>query len=247
MRLLRYRPLWLCTVALAAAMLLAAAPVHATMVTFTASDFASNNPPMNASATITVNDGSIVVQLTNLEGNLTSAVQEISGIQITLGALSSTGTVFLTSATGTLININSSGSYYNSSGSINHWYSSTSGNTLTLSTDTNDLIIGAPDANNLYSNSDSSVSNNDPTIQNTATFYLTVANATSTTNVTNVVFSFGTGSSDPWLTGSQSSGEVPEPTSLLMLGTALLALGVLARGRRSRRASRQALGQIVAG
>ena len=245
MRLARYRSFWMYLVALAAGgTLLSAAPAQATMVTFTASGV-DGNLPMEASATITVNDGAIVVQLTNLEPNVTSVFQEISGIQITLGGLSSTGAVALTSATGTLININSNGSYYTSWSSINNWGTSTSGGTFTLSTDTNDLIIGAPDSNNLYSNSDSSISNNDPTIKNTGTFYLTVANATSDTTVTNAIFSFGTGASDPWVNGTNSS-QVPEPTSLLMFGTALLALGVFARGRRTRRVSRQTLSQTAA-
>ena len=248
MRLARFRSSWTDMVALAVgAMLLGAVPAHATMVTFTASGVDSTNQPMDASATITVNDGAVVVQLTNLEANVTSAVQEISGIQITLGGLSSTGAVALTSATGTLININSNGSYFTSWSSINQWGTSTSGGTLTLSTNTNDLIIGAPDSNNLYSNSDNSISSNDPTIQNTGTFYLTVANATSATSITNAVFSFGTGASDPWVNGSTNSSQVPEPTSLLMFGTALLALAaLLARGRRMRRAARQVVGQTAA-
>ena len=246
MRSARYLRLWTYLGALAAGgMLLGAAPAHATMVTFTAGGVDDSNQPIDASATITVNDGAIIVQLTNLEGNATSIGQEVSGIQITLGGLSTTGAVTLTSATGTLININGNGTYYNSSSSITQWSPSASGGMLALTTSTNDLIIGAPDSNNLYSNSDNSISNNDPTIQNTATFYLTVANATSATTVTNAIFSFGTGTSDPWVTGTQS--QVPEPASLLMFGTALLALAaLLARGRRMRRAARQVADQTAA-
>ena len=150
----------------------------------------------NATATITTENGEIIVTLSSNVVNATSAGQEVSGITFSLGG--APGAASLGSAAGTLINIVSGGAVTLYSGSITHWGLAESGSTLTLATAGNgsvggkpiDLIIG----NGSYTNANPSITGRDPQIQGTGTFIINAPGVTAGTTINNVQIEFGTGS-----------------------------------------------------
>jgi hypothetical protein len=96
-----------------------------------------------------------------------------------------------------------------------------------------DLIIGS--SSGPYTNANPSITGRNPQIAGTATFDLAALGVTSSTAVTGAVFSFGTGP-DNYLPGvpgvpTVPSVPVPEPSTLAVLGTGIIALGLMRRKR----------------
>jgi PEP-CTERM motif len=146
-------------------------------------------------------------------------------------------TAILTTSSGTLITINQNTGVatVDNSDSIDHWGAGLFGSGIALASvnqqgenvapggKPDDLIIGpGPYSVN------SSVTQHQPEIQDTGTFDLTLSGITSATTVKSVTFLFGTGSDDgPPLNGT--SVTIPEPDTLVLMGSALLAVGILRR------------------
>ena len=187
----------------------------------------ASNASVSASATIATNANSLTVVLTNLETNIVTSAQAISGIQMTLSDTPTSAA--LSTASGQLIDINN-GSFVLDAATISHWGAGSSAATVTLETigtfgaggTPKNLIIGpAP-----YTNTNSGVANFNPYIQNTGTFSLSVPSITDHTMVTAVSFFFGT---LPETTLGGIVTKAPEPMSLVLLGTGVIGLGLMRR------------------
>lgn len=195
--------------------------------------------PVNASATFTPGSGVLQITLSDLLPNPTTVTQLVSDLDFTLSV---GGTSLLTSSSGQEITINNNHTASLGSTVSTGWVLGNYNGGLTLcvicpvgsnvSTQTAPahLIIGPGP----YSNANGSIAGNDPHnpfLNGSATFTISNSLITSGTTVGNVVFSFGT------TPGVNVAAAVPEPGSLALLGSGLLALGGI--GRKKRRALQQ--------
>jgi hypothetical protein len=193
-------------------------------------DFAGD--PVSASATFVVKDGEIDITLINLQTNMKDAGQLLTDLKFSLSGNALTGTVLHTSS-GNEIFVGTGGVVTaGSTGVSTGWgYATGSGylDGLAGANTPKDLILGPPDASGKYSSANGSIANNpghNPFLdQAGATFAITGTNITSSTIVSNVVFSFGTSRGD-------DIGAVPEPSTLAIAG--LGAIGFMGFGLRRR-------------
>lgn len=195
-----------------------------TFVTPTGSTGGGN--PVDASATFLTGPGTVSITLTDLEANPTSVGQLISDLEFTLSNGATSGT--LASISGTQIQVNGDGSTTSVSGAPTHWFlnNNVSGG-LQLdalgSGQPKDLIIGPGP----YTNAKGSIAGNgphNPFTNGTATFVVDVAGVTMDTNIDSAVFSFGTTEGAELVTGTPQTPVIPEPPSLVLLGTGLICL-----------------------
>ncbi|MGC9271446.1 PEP-CTERM sorting domain-containing protein [Acidiphilium sp.] len=210
----------------------AAGTAQAGVYTFTASGTGSDGA-LAGSATITTENGMLSVVLNNTESNMRSAGQALSDISFILGA--APGKLGSYTAFGQLVNTSySTDSVIDTTGTINHWALGNSGSTITLEAagtlakgKPKDMIIGPGQYD-----FNKGIANFNPYILDTATFIFSASRVTSDTVVKSASFSFGTGP-DTFLPGTPGTSiPVPEPSSFVLLGTGLLALGMVVAGRR---------------
>jgi len=198
---------------------------NATVIEFDATG-SSGNQPVDATALFTTSAGSLTVVLTNLEVNPKSISESISGIEFQLSNTPKSAAV--SSDTGQLINL--SGSVATPiAGTPNRWSAALSKGTIDLSAlgggQPSQLIIGPGP----YTNANSGFTKFNPQVSKTATFGLTISGISSTTTITSATFLFGT-NPDGTIVGH--SVRTPEPASIALLASSMVAIGLLRRKQR---------------
>jgi hypothetical protein len=217
--------------------LVASAPAMADQTFSTGAGASVGDGPVSAQATFSFSGNTLTVTLTDLLANPTSVGQLISDLFFTIDG--ATG-VSLTGSSAQEITINSDNSSTLGGTVSTGWILNTNSSTFQLCVicaqnqpnppAPSHLIIGPGP----YTNANGSIAENgpqtphNPFLNQTATFTLTGDFGTNPT-ISNVLFSFGTspGVEVPGTPGSS----VPEPASVVMLGSGLLGLAGLVRRR----------------
>jgi hypothetical protein len=196
---------------------------------------------VNAQAAITTGAGSVTIDLANLltAAQMTDVAQALTDLSFTLSGTFASGLVSDTNRTysGKLIDIGSGGAVTTDSGdgiaaSYNRWFFTNSGSTFLLEDlgtgmPKQSIVGGTAGSTSPYTGANGSITSNgphNPFIQGKADFTLTIAGVTAATNVTGVIFSFGTTAGSNLVTGILAP--VPEPrfVSLLLIGGLLMAM-----------------------
>lgn len=212
-----------------------ASPARADAVSFNFSGNISGGVAGTVAFTVTA-PGSLTVAITNTEGNPRSVGQLISDLVFNVGSM--TGPATMMSSSGQEVSIAKTtgiatpGSVGNTMWGIN----SSSTGTIILSallSGPSNLIIGPGGVGGVYTNARGSIAGNpahNPFLMGTVDFDLTVPGLTSVSQLSNISVSFGTSTGSTLSVGT-STATTPEPSSLLLLGTGLLALGFTVRRR----------------
>jgi hypothetical protein len=204
--------------------------------------------PVDVKATFNnLGGNTLQVILENLQSDPKSDIQSLNGILFTISNPNlSSGTIGSFAGTERTISSNSPGGYSDTATTSTIWTLSSSTlnsvPSLQLTTIGNPqattTLIGDPNASNAYAQANGSIvgSVHNPFLANTATFNLNIPGLTSGVTISAVRFEFGTER------GTNVDGvpvhppvTVPEPMSLALGGTSLVALGGFHLFRRQRR------------
>lgn len=192
----------------------------------------SGGQPVNASASFTITNGAIHIDLGNLQVDQKAVAQNVSDLLFTINTGQNSGTIAASS--GLERTINSGGSYTNGSTVATGWSLSTSGSALYLNVLGTAIgpahtLVGLPNASNLYANANGSIAGNgphNPFLAGTISFDLLVPGVTADSTISSAIFSFGTAA------GNNVAGTVvPIPAAVWLFGSGLAAMMGLARRR----------------
>lgn len=189
--------------------------------------------PANAQATFTTSAGQVHVLLENLQVDPISRGQAISGLFFTLDGGQSGGS--MPTSSGVERSIASNGTFADLGPAPTGWSFAAAGlqnrlDVLNTPTAPEHLIIGPPDANNVYGNANASIVGNGPAnpfLGLSAEFTLNIPGVTSDTLLSSATFQFGT------TPGDATPGITIVPEASMLTAT---ALGALLLRRRNPRA-----------
>jgi hypothetical protein len=162
----------------------------------------TSDGPVSAKAVFSLSGNNLVITLTDLLSNPTSAGQLVSGIQFVEGSATGSGNL-TTVNSGLVTTIAGNGTFTAGvADPLTRWKASEAGTTITFTTlsggNPDRLIIGPPNGSNVYSASNNSITGDNPNVLSSPTFTITIPGVTSLTNLTtdisNVFIMFGTAS-----------------------------------------------------
>jgi len=203
--------------------------------------------PVSASAEFMTSPGVINLTLTNLLANPTDIGQDISDLFFTISTGQTSGT--LTSSSGQEITINTATDTGTLGGFASTGWVLQSNFSLGPLTGLHVCVIGCPGSvgpmhtivgPGPYTNANASFNAgpHDPELTGPVTFSFSVPGVTSASIISNAVFSFGT-TAGVNVTGTGGTprdvNPVPEPASMMLLGSGLAAISVSIRRRKKSR------------